>query len=148
MFTKTRRAPFAVSCKDDPRRSARNRGQTGVSTRRKSGALGHSGRSPGLLGAKAAPWDTLVGPRGFLLSSAHKLNDLELRTRAQNRLPPARPLDDPSVQFHRHARRVQFQLPDETQDRLPLSGGLRLSVDRDLHHLWLTPSFSNHYSQI
>src|ERR1035441_4295818 len=163
MFTKTRRAPFAVSCSlgtDPPvprrrfcaawtggsvtglRTTAQSRGQTRTVPRR----AGDRPECP--RGAKAAPWDTLVSPRGFLLSSTHKMDDFELRTRAQNRLPPARPLDNPAIQLHRHARRVQFQLLDETQNRLPLSGSLRLAVDRDLHHAWLTPSFSNHYSQI
>src|ERR1017187_1412633 len=83
-----------------------------------------------------------------LLSTTHELNDFQLCAGVQNRLRPERLLDNPALQLYCQARRVQFQLPDQAQDRLPFRGCLGFSVYRNLNHVWLTPLFSNHYSQI
>jgi hypothetical protein len=56
---------------------------------------------------------------------------------------------DEAVQFHGDARGVDSQVVQEAEDRLPLGDGSIFSIDDDLNgHAWLTPLFSNHYSQV
>jgi hypothetical protein len=87
-------------------------------------------------------------PTPVLLPAPHKLHNFQLSAGPQRRLRPVRLLDDAAVQFHRNPRRVQFQLPQKTQNGLPFRRRFCLAVYDDLDHAWLTPLFSTHYSQI
>ena len=59
-------------------------------------------------GDRIDPWcRSRVSAVTALLASADKLHDFDLCSCVQNRLAPARLLDDPAVQFHGHAGRVE-----------------------------------------
>ena len=78
-----------------------------------------------------------------LLSAADELDDFDLRAGLQDRLGPARLLDDPAVQLDCHTGRIKPQLVQQAEDGLTLRGRLRLAVDNDVdgHASRLTPFF-------